>query len=198
MPCGFAAVRGLACSAYAAVAGLIARNRGGSLILSAWRISRCAGGGLGALEDVSGGAFELAEVDALELAADRWPGLVGLGLGEAGEEEGEEAEQDVRADAVVFSVVDGSEVEGVFECAPAAFDLDQLLVAERDVVGRERVVGAGEEELAVDAFFGSDLVLVDDETAAAAGEVAAQRRVGEEERLGVAAVVGGALALERR
>src|SRR5262249_21639537 len=80
---------------------------------------------------------------------------------------------------------------------PAALDLDQLFVAERDLFDAERVVGAAEQEPAVDALLGLDLLLVDDQPSAAAGQVAAQAGVGEQQRLGGATVVGGALALKR-
>ena len=41
-----------------------------------------------------------------------------------------------------------------FEVAEGAFGFDQLLVAERDVLGREGGVAGGEEVLAVEAFLG--------------------------------------------
>jgi hypothetical protein len=155
-------------------------------------------GGLGALEHPAGGAVELAQVQARELAPDRRPGLPGLDLDHAGEQEGEEAEQHVRADPLLLAVVDGAQVERVLERSPGALDLEQLLVAERQLLGRERVVGRGEQELAVQALLGVHLLLVDDEPAAAANEVAAEARVREQERLGVPAIIVAALASSAR
>jgi hypothetical protein len=102
-----------------------------------------SGAGLGALERPAGGAVELAEVQALELAPGGRPRQVGLDLDHAGEQQSEEAEQHVRANALVFAVIDGAQFEGVLEGAPAAFDLDQLLVAERDLVRKSE---SSEEE----------------------------------------------------
>jgi len=43
----------------------------------------------------------------------------------------------VRADAVFAAVMDGPQVQGALQVAPAALDLQQLLVAQRDVLGAE-------------------------------------------------------------
>jgi hypothetical protein len=43
-------------------------------------------------------------------------------------------EQDVGADAVFQAVVDGAQVEDGLHVAPAAFDFEELLVPERDVL----------------------------------------------------------------
>jgi len=43
----------------------------------------------------------------------------------------------VRADAVFFAVVHGPEIESALHVAPRAFDLQELFVAERDVLDRE-------------------------------------------------------------
>ena len=45
----------------------------------------------------------------------------------------------MRADAVFFAVVDGAQIERGLHVAPGALDHDQLLVAERDVLNRDRV-----------------------------------------------------------
>src|SRR4029079_16684270 len=89
-----------------------------------------AGLGEGALGGVGVGGADLAEV-----GADRAPGLAAARLGEPDEHEGEEADQHVGADAVVFAVEDGPEQERAFEVAEGALGLLELLVAERDVLG---------------------------------------------------------------
>ena len=92
-------------------------------------------GDLGALAEGSDGAGEGADVDAVEFAAQFRPGGAAGVLGDAGEEQGEPAEDDVGADALFFPVVDGAQVDDLLHVAPAAFDFEELLVAEGDVFG---------------------------------------------------------------
>ena len=47
------------------------------------------------------------------------------------------SEQDVGADAVLEAVKDGPQLERGLQVAEAAFGLEQVLVAERDVLGAE-------------------------------------------------------------
>ncbi len=101
-----------------------------------------------------------------------------MGLGDAAEQQRQEREQHVGADAVFFSVVDRAQVEDVLLVAPAVLDLDQLLVVDGDLVGGEVIVGGGEQELAIEVGVGLDLGAVDHEPAVAAGDVAAHARGG--------------------
>src|SRR5688572_29613908 len=96
---------------------------------------------LGALTAGAGGTAERAEVHAVELVAQVAPGVVAGGLGEADEQQRQPAEQDVGADAVLQAVVDGTQLERGLHVPPGALDLEQLLVAEGDVLGRQRGVG---------------------------------------------------------
>ena len=50
------------------------------------------------------------------------------------------------------AVVDGPQVQDVFHVAPAALDLQQLLVAQRDVLGREVGVAGAEQVFAVEVL----------------------------------------------
>ena len=94
-------------------------------------------GQLGALPERAGGAGEGAQVNAVEFAAHDRPGACGGVLGGAGEEEGEPAQQDVGADALFEPVVDRAQVQDGFHVPPAAFDFQELLVADGDVLGGE-------------------------------------------------------------
>ena len=96
-----------------------------------------AGGELGALLVGAGGPGERAEVDALQLVAEVAPGLVGLVLGDPDQQQRQPAEEHVRADLFFFAVVDGAQVQRGLHVAPGALDLEQLLVAQRDVLGCE-------------------------------------------------------------
>src|SRR5712691_8391708 len=89
-----------------------------------------AGGEFGALAADAGRAGEGAEVEPFELVAEVAPGFAGGVLGDADEEQGEPAEQDVGADPVFLAVVDGAQLEARLQVAPGALDLEQLLVAE--------------------------------------------------------------------
>ena len=62
----------------------------------------------------------MALADLAEFSADGAPGLAGTGLGEPDEHEGEVADEDVGADAIVSAVEDGSEQQCSFEVAEGA------------------------------------------------------------------------------
>src|ERR1051326_6167114 len=63
---------------------------------------------LGALAEGPRGAGEGADGDPVELAAQLRPGRAAGVLGDAGEQEGEPAQDDVRADPFLFAMVDRS------------------------------------------------------------------------------------------
>ena len=59
----------------------------------------------------AGRAGERDEVQALQLERDPSPGLAGLAFGDADQQQGEPAEQDVGADAVFEAVEDRAQLE---------------------------------------------------------------------------------------
>ena len=143
----------------------------------------------------------MALPDLAELGADRAPGGAGAGLGEADEGEREEADQHVRADPLVFSVEDGPQQERPLQVAEGALGLDELLVAERDVLGRQRRIAGGQQVLAVEPLLGGDLLPVEEEPAAlrltevaGEGRVVAERALAAQVRLALG-LASGALAL---
>jgi hypothetical protein len=109
---------------------------------------------LGALLERADGAGEGAEGDPVELAAQGGPGLSGGGLGDPGKERGEPAEQDVSVDALLLAVEHRPQVDDLLHVPPAALDLEQLLVAERDVLGGHLRVGCAQQVLAVQVLLG--------------------------------------------
>jgi hypothetical protein len=84
---------------------------------SRWRLGWAD---LGALAEGAGGSGEGADGDAVELAAQFRPGAPGGVLGDAGEEQGEPAQEDVGADPLFQPVVDRAQVDDLLEVAPAA------------------------------------------------------------------------------
>ena len=97
------------------------------------------------------------------------PGVAGGGLDDPDQEQGEPAEDDVGADAVFEPVVDRPQFQGGLHVPPAAFDLQQLLVAQRDVLGGQVRVRAAQQVLPVQVRLGRDLLLVDAEQPAGGG-----------------------------
>ena len=85
----------------------------------------------------AGRAGERDEVQPPELECDAPPGLVGLAFGDPDEEQREPGEQDVGADAVLEAVEDGAQFERGLQIAEAAFGFQEVLVAQRDVLGGE-------------------------------------------------------------
>jgi hypothetical protein len=59
-------------------------------------------------------------LDAGESVADRAPGLAGTEPSDADDHQREEADEDVRADAVLAAVVDGAQQDRALEVAEAA------------------------------------------------------------------------------
>ena len=74
------------------------------------------------------------------------PGGAAGVLGDAGEQEGESAEDDVGADALLFPVVDRPRVE-MLHISPAALNFQELSVAKGDVLGGHLRVGGAQQEL---------------------------------------------------
>jgi hypothetical protein len=108
----------------------------GELVDLRWRVEFELGedvalgfGDLGALPEGASRTGEGADGDALELVEQLRPGVPVGGLGDAGQERGEPAEDDVGADAYFFAVVDRAQVDDPFHVAPAALDFEELLVA---------------------------------------------------------------------
>jgi hypothetical protein len=62
----------------------------------------------------------------------------------------------VGADALLFPVVDGSQVDDLLEVVPAALDFQEPLVPQGDVLGGELGVGAAEQVLAVEVLLDLD------------------------------------------
>jgi hypothetical protein len=103
---------------------------------------------LGGLGELSLARAEVSLADRAELGTNRTPGLIGAGLGDADDDEPEEADQHVGADAIGLAVEDGPQAQDSLEVAEGALGLEQLLVAQRDVLRRERRVRGGEQVLA--------------------------------------------------
>ena len=114
-------------------------------------------GELGGLPEGARRAGEGAEGEQVQFVGDVVPGGAGGGLGDADQQEGEPAQDDVGADALLFAVVDRSQVDDLLEVTPAALGFQELLVAQGDVLGGQRGVGGAEQVLAVQVLLGLDL-----------------------------------------
>src|SRR6266511_808059 len=136
-------------------------------------------GELGALAEGPGGAGEGAELDAFQLLAEAWSGVAAGGLDGAGQQQRQQAQDDVGADALLLAVVDRAQVDHLLHVAPAAFDLQQLLVAKRDLLGRQVRVRAAQQVLAVEVGLGLDGPLVGaQQPAGRDAQVAVEPRLG--------------------
>lgn len=79
------------------------------------------------LLDGAGGALQRDGVEALKLAGDRAPGLCGLALCHADQEQREQADQDVGSDALLEAVEDRAQTQGALEVAEGALCLERVL-----------------------------------------------------------------------
>ena len=102
---------------------LWARLRGGHVAGVEDRLG--VGGDLGSLADGAGGAGEVDGVDPVELAADDASGGACVVLGDADEDQCEQAQRDVGLDAVLLAVVDGADLQDGFEVPESAFDVEE-------------------------------------------------------------------------
>jgi hypothetical protein len=102
-------------------------------------------------------------VQPLQHVAGAWPagGLAGgggdAGLDDSDQEQGELAQQHVGADAVLEPVIDRAQVQDLFHVPPAAFDLEELLVAQRDVLGAQVRIAGAQQVFPVQFRVGGDL-----------------------------------------
>ncbi len=78
------------------------------------------GGEFAALGDGALGGAQGDQVQAFQLVAQVAPGVAGLGLGDAEQQQGQPAQLDVGLDALLLVVVDRAQVEGGLDVAEAA------------------------------------------------------------------------------
>src|SRR5579863_5600119 len=83
-------------------------------------------GDLGALPEGAGRAGEGTDGDPVELPPELGPGLPAGVLGDAGQEQGEPAQDDVGADPLFLAVVDRAQVDDLLEVSPGALDFQEL------------------------------------------------------------------------
>ena len=95
------------------------------------------GGDLGALADPAAAAVQVDGVHAVHLAGDDRPGVAGGVLRDADQDQGQEAQGDVGADAVLFAVVDRSDLEDLLEVAEATLDIEETLEQAGGVRGED-------------------------------------------------------------
>ena len=107
-------------------------------------------GELGGLPEGAGRAGEGAEGEQIQLVGDRGPGGAGGRLGDGDTKQQGGQPRCVRADAFFLAVAGRAQVDDLFQVAPAALDFQELVLAQRDVLGREPGVGGAEQVLAVD------------------------------------------------
>jgi hypothetical protein len=88
-------------------------------------------------------------VQAAKLQVDPPPALAGLAFGDADQQQGQPAQQDVGADAPLQAVPDRAQLQGGLQVAEGALGLQQVLVAKRDVLGAQVGVAGRQQELAV-------------------------------------------------
>jgi hypothetical protein len=115
----------------------------------------------GGLGDGAGGPGERHGVDPAELESDAPPCHAGAPLSDSDQQQGEPAQQDVGVDAWFDAVIDGSRVEGGFHVTEPAFGFEEVLIAERDVLGGQIRIRRRQQILAVDSFLGTHLGEID-------------------------------------
>src|SRR5829696_2126057 len=135
---------------------------------SRWRVDgKClvdgplGGSERGGLDDRAGLAGQGDLLQPAGFAADPPPGLLAGPLGDAGQQQRQPAQQHMGADAVLQPVEDGAQQQLGLQVPEAALGLQQVLVAQGDVLGAEVRVGGGQQVFAVQPRLGLDLGAVD-------------------------------------
>lgn len=100
-------------------------------------------------------------VQPLEGSTDLRPPLGGSALADPHQQQRQPAQQHVRADPLLHPVVDGPQIQGVFERAEGVFDLDELPVAHGEIFGGEAIIRGAHQVRAVEPRLGPHLVRVD-------------------------------------
>jgi hypothetical protein len=113
------------------------------------------------LGDGAGGPGEGDGVDPAEFDRDPSPCHAGAPLSDSDQQQGEPAQQDVGVDAWFDAVIDGSRVEGGFHVTEPAFGFEEVLIAERDVLGGQIRIRRRQQILAVESFLGTHLGEID-------------------------------------
>jgi hypothetical protein len=111
------------------VAGVASTIFFGCAIWSLGQQGALGHGEFGCLPEGAGGAGEGAEGEQVHLVGDLGPGGAGRGIGDADEQQGEPAQDDVGLDAFFLAVVDRAQVDDLLEVAPAALGFAELLSA---------------------------------------------------------------------
>src|SRR5215510_3579108 len=104
---------------------------------------------LGRLSHSGLGALVLHNLNGLELGGDVTPRVTGADLGDTFQQQRQHAQKDMSADATVSPVIDRTHAQAGLHRAPTLLDAKQLLVAERQIFGRQSIVVAGNYPLAV-------------------------------------------------
>ncbi len=146
-------------------AGCSVVTRGGWGDLAGPKNARLGVGEWGGLDDGAGAAGQGDGVQPAEFDLDASLGQAGAAFGNAGEQQRQPAQQYVRPDAGFDAVEHRPQLERALEVAEAAFSFEQVLVAQRDVLGGQVRVGGGQQVLAVQPLLRRDLRLVEDEPA---------------------------------
>jgi hypothetical protein len=105
---------------------------------------------------VPAGPVKVPRVSRSSLVCDRGPGGAGGGRGDADEQHGRPAQDDVGADAFFLAVAGRAQVDDLLEVTPAALDLQHLLVPQRDVLAAQLGVRDAQLVLAVQVLPGLD------------------------------------------
>ena len=100
-------------------------------------------------------------LQAVQLGGEGPPGRAGGGLHDPDQQQRQPAQHDVGADAFLQPVVDRAQIDDLLQVAPAPLDLEELLVAQRDVLGRQAGIAGAQQVLAVEVGLGLDRGLVD-------------------------------------
>src|SRR5512137_2196706 len=104
-------------------------------------------------------------MNPLQNRPDMVPGVARFVLDDPDEQKGQETEKDMGPDPLFLPVVDGPELQGGLERSEGPLHLDQLLVPQRDVLGTETVIAAGQQIGAVKTLLGGNFRLVEPDAA---------------------------------
>ncbi|MFF4146942.1 hypothetical protein ACFY0A_37710 [Streptomyces sp. NPDC001698] len=104
-------------------------------------------------------------MDRAELVPDGEPGGAGAAFADVDQQEDEPAQQHVGAYSVVEAVVDRPQAQRGFHRPEGTLGFQQVLAAERDILGGRVGVGGGERVLPVELGLGDDLDTADGQPA---------------------------------
>ncbi|EQB97640.1 hypothetical protein GA8_00040 [Geobacillus sp. A8] len=94
----------------------------------------------------------MSECETLAFLSYFRPRFVGPNLYDANQQENQPTEQHMHTNVVFQAMIHGSQFQCRFQCTKSQLDIHQLLISQRDILGRQCVIGRADKIFAIILF----------------------------------------------